>query len=159
MWLRYCNADLSYVGCFAEPIADFDKNKRLWTYYGDGSGTMTIEICKQWASARGYVYAALQFHSQCFGGNFIAAMFQNKSVCDTPCDGNSVQTCGGAWANSMYYAQRESNVESTQGRPCLLVKIGWCMCFPASKRCQQVSASHQCGAFPFIHAVANPSKQ
>lgn len=63
----------------------------------------------RWRSARrpvkreGYLYAGMEFGTQCFCGN----SFDNGGVltsgCATPCAGDSTEVCGGSKTLSMYY--------------------------------------------------------
>lgn len=97
-----CYAAPSYKGCWQEPVQVEDRNKRSLYYIMDGND-MTIEKCQQLARSRGYVYAAVQYFSQCYGGSDISN-YTKIGVCDTRCTGNKKEVCGGAYANSIYVA-------------------------------------------------------
>lgn len=84
----------AYVGCFTD-----DANRALPTNFGGGH---TIESCMAVAQANGYAYAGLQWYGQCFAGNSLGYVQVSDGECNTPCDANSGQTCGGAWRNSVY---------------------------------------------------------
>jgi hypothetical protein len=93
----------SYLGCFRDQ--------------GDPSGTagrdlagavvnnagVTTETCLQFCQQRGFTYAGTQYSSWCFCGNSYGRSGIANN-CDMKCSGNASQTCGGAWANSVYRA-------------------------------------------------------
>jgi uncharacterized protein (DUF2345 family) len=86
----------SYVGCFT------DDNNRALPAYLSLSGYETVESCKQMAAAAGYAYAGLQYYGQCFGGDALGYAQVADSECDTPCNANPSEMCGGPWRNSIY---------------------------------------------------------
>lgn len=62
-----------------------------------------VSECLTACADKGYSFAGLEFHSQCFCANFInPQMTPATSGCDTRCTGNSLQTCGGVWRLSLY---------------------------------------------------------
>ena len=51
----------------------------------------------------GYKYAGLQYTRQCFCGNEYGRRgVANEADCRAVCPGESKQTCGGTWRNSIY---------------------------------------------------------
>lgn len=93
-----------------------------WEYFGcafdnvtvrtlDGSNTsdddMTVEACVSYCSEAGYSYAGLEYSTQCYCGDSIAA--GNDPIqgvvggCLFACGGNSTQMCGGSDALSVYH--------------------------------------------------------
>lgn len=66
----------------------------------------TIDTCVEAARARGFPYAGLQFYGQCYAGNMLGygrvPDDRDKAECNTPCNANPSQTCGGVWRNSVY---------------------------------------------------------
>ena len=62
----------------------------------------TVESCSNWAKAGGYGYFGLQYYGQCFAGNGLPPTPLPETSCNTACTGNSGETCGGAWANSVF---------------------------------------------------------
>lgn len=86
-----------YVGCFG------DANARVMTQIATQEDWgMTIENCASLASQLNYAYFALQFHYQCWGSNSTSYNTLGPATCDLYCTGNAQQTCGGAYANSVY---------------------------------------------------------
>lgn len=88
----------SYVGCFK------DTDQRDLKAFTFNDAAMTTEKCVQSCATRGYAYAATQFAAHCFCDNRYGA-FGAAANCDMACSGNGGQTCGGAWANSVYRAR------------------------------------------------------
>lgn len=86
--------------CFAEPTCA-DSTARVLTFLGEDRGGMTIEKCASWAAVRGFRYSAVQWYFQCYGGNDISRYTQ-PGTCNTPCDGNRGQACGGGCSNSIF---------------------------------------------------------
>ena len=50
----------------------------------------------------GFPYAGLQFGKQCRCGHSFGR-FGHSNGCDTPCSGNSSETCGGWLAQNIYF--------------------------------------------------------
>jgi hypothetical protein len=98
-FLTVTNPD--YVGCFSEPVCTEDLNARALTFIANDEQAMTVEQCKILASQMGFAYAAVQWHSQCFGG-FDISQYTEAGTCDRPCSGDSSQMCGGSCTNAMY---------------------------------------------------------
>jgi hypothetical protein len=66
-------------------------------------GGNTVEKCQAACQNAGYVYAGMEFGTQCFCGNTIDNGGAPTSGCGTPCPGDASETCGGANALSLYY--------------------------------------------------------
>jgi hypothetical protein len=66
---------------------------------------MTVELCSELCSKRGYRYAGVQFSSWCFCGNRYGT-FGKANNCNMRCSGDSSEICGGSWANSVYKAKK-----------------------------------------------------
>ena len=85
----------NYVGCFTD-----DGNRALPTFLS--SGGETVESCVQKAAAAGYACAGLQWYGQCFAGNTPGYVQVADAECNTPCNANPGEMCGGPWRNSIY---------------------------------------------------------
>ena len=82
-----------------------DTNSYGDTYVNDNTGPLieTIETCFAAAKAQGYKYFGVQFHGQCFLGNSYGSQGALKPPsCNTPCQANGGEICGGTCANSVY---------------------------------------------------------
>lgn len=103
--LLLLHTDMSYVGCFREPVIGPNRTSRPLKFLTDGTTNMTVELCKQLARNNGFVYAGLQFYSTCYGGNDTSS-YTTLGLCDTPCAGNNSQMCGGTWTNAIYLTSK-----------------------------------------------------
>ena len=62
---------------------------------------MTVDKCVYYCADKNFAYAGVQYGKWCFCGNAPGKKI-DPSACSMPCAGNGTQTCGGAWANSVY---------------------------------------------------------
>ena len=92
----------TYVGCFA------DSDVRDLPYSAYNNSYNTVQSCAADCVSRGYAYAGLQgtgpggaTGSQCYCGNSYGDQGQSFG-CTTSCTGNSAETCGGNYANSVW---------------------------------------------------------
>ena len=105
------SATAGYVGCFAE-----NRRCELLGLGGralngamlpappaprDGDPTMTTAKCISFCRSGGWTYAGTQFGAFCFCGNSHDG-FGASAACSKPCAGAPQETCGGAWANSVF---------------------------------------------------------
>lgn len=67
----------------------------------------TVEKCQAECMAGGFIYAGMEFGSQCFCGNAILndGAPIAASSCNRPCPGDSAAICGGSNALSLYLVQ------------------------------------------------------
>ena len=84
-----------YMGCYTDSSA-----RALPTELS--SGGETVESCKAKAATAGYAYAGVQYYGQCWGGNTLGYQKVADAECNTPCNANPAETCGGVWLNSIY---------------------------------------------------------
>jgi hypothetical protein len=90
-----------YIGCGTD-----DYYER--TFDGDSTSEddMTVEKCVEMCSSGGYKFAGLEYSSECYCGNTIAADRRPKpgvlGSCNMKCSGNSKEKCGGGSALSIY---------------------------------------------------------
>jgi hypothetical protein len=83
-------AQYSYIGCFLEN----NPGRQLSTkVYANDSNTN--EQCISACSAAGWLFAATQYHNECWCGNAIPIQGDNEQDCNFPCSGNGNETCGG----------------------------------------------------------------
>jgi hypothetical protein len=88
-------APANYAGCFTDDIS-----RALPVELS--AGGQTVQSCTQMAAAAGYVYAGLQYYGQCFAGNKLGYTQVADAECNTLCNANPSEVCGGAWLNSIY---------------------------------------------------------
>ena len=65
----------------------------------------TPQQCAATARASGLKYWAIQFQSECYGGNSGYAQYGTGNPCNDLCAGTGLYTCGGAYANQVYELQ------------------------------------------------------
>ena len=110
---------LCYIGCYADNTPR-DISIDFTSYIGQ----MTVELCVRTCLSHGFLYAGVQDgyiyislknlfitcirkkaylwkRSQCFCGNSFGT-YGISSNCNSPCNRNTNETCGGPWANSVY---------------------------------------------------------
>ncbi|KAF7712666.1 Endochitinase-like family protein [Penicillium ucsense] len=85
------------VGCYSDTTL-----KRTLAQSFNIAGN-TVEKCQAVCQQNGYIYAGMEYGTQCFCGNSIDNGASLTSACGTACPGNSAEICGGANALSMYY--------------------------------------------------------
>lgn len=94
----------NYVGCYAEdrradPVGL--RNRVLGGAMIADNPAMTVDKCVSYCGSKGFAYAGTQYSKWCFCGNSYADNGEAKN-CNMACSGDNSQTCGGAWANSVY---------------------------------------------------------
>jgi hypothetical protein len=79
------------AGCYVDPV-----NPRaldVWAYYGE---PVTSSGCAKECNKRGYKFAGTENGGQCFCGNTLqGATAANSADCNTPCNGDANEICGG----------------------------------------------------------------
>ena len=90
----------AYLGCSADPVQRTLEKKVA------ASNDMTVEKCVELCKKRHYIYAGLEYSSECFCGNKLDPVGIPKpdSVgnCDMRCSGNKTQKCGDGGRLSLY---------------------------------------------------------
>lgn len=84
------------LGCFA------DTPDRVMGSSHFESSTLTVAMCLRYCTAGGYVYAGLEYSSQCFCSNTMPTV--TSSGCTSTCIGDRRASCGGSWAMNVYTA-------------------------------------------------------
>ncbi|KZT55639.1 WSC-domain-containing protein, partial [Calocera cornea HHB12733] len=82
-----------------------DSDSRALTGPMQQVSTNTVESCEQFCSSQGYIYAGVEYGSQCFCGNTLAngaGGTTASSDCNMACAGNSAETCGGSYRLNLY---------------------------------------------------------
>lgn len=65
-------------------------------------------------TSTGLLYAGLEYSYECWCGNIERAIKLDDSECNMPCNGNSLQMCGGALALSVYHTGFGGKITFTQ---------------------------------------------
>ncbi|KAF1961350.1 WSC-domain-containing protein, partial [Byssothecium circinans] len=88
----------NYQGCYDDSV----QTRALNTAYSS-SQSMTVEACVTFCNVRGYNVAGLEYFYECYCGISTNALQEkDPSECNTPCNGDSDQTCGGPNHLSVY---------------------------------------------------------
>jgi hypothetical protein len=114
-----------YVGCF------FDSTTRALPTLLRENGA-NVETCAVMADAAGAPYFGLQWYGQCWAGSSPGLVQSYQSECNTRCDSNNAETCGGGWRNSVYARTPRGNrtylgcfpESTTRVLPDLLIQSG-----------------------------------
>ncbi len=94
----FTETSTEYIGCYLDNSMDLDLP--LWM---DFKAHLTISTCQKACGALYYGYAGVQASSHCYCGDTYGKHGQQgESTCDTPCTGNTSQTCGGSTYNAIY---------------------------------------------------------
>jgi len=91
----------TYLGCYkdqGDPGGTTGRDMPGAIYSDPG---MTTSMCVERCRSGGFAYAGTQYSSYCFCGNSYGGSGRAGN-CNMPCAGNREETCGGAWANSIY---------------------------------------------------------
>lgn len=65
-------------------------------------GAVTNTNCAAYCDAKGFSMAGTEYGGQCFCDNSISSAIAVNASCDTPCNGDASQICGGNYALSVY---------------------------------------------------------
>jgi len=82
-----------YVGCYSEGTSG-----RALSAASTTSPNMTLEYCRSFCTAKGYLYAGTEYADECYCGNSFVnggALLASNASCDMICAGDNMQTCGG----------------------------------------------------------------
>lgn len=96
-------ADSAFLGCFVDQGDPTGTKDRDLDGHAFNSDSMTTELCRTTCGSRNFQYAGTQYGRWCFCGQSYGRSGAAGN-CGMPCSGNSGQTCGGSWANSVYRA-------------------------------------------------------
>ncbi|CAH1776385.1 unnamed protein product, partial [Owenia fusiformis] len=86
-----------HLGCYK------DTTERDLPHFAGSISTLTPQICIETCRDlnEGYRYAGVQNGGQCFCGTSYGKN-GSSSGCNSQCQGDSTQICGGVWANDIY---------------------------------------------------------
>jgi len=93
---------IQYKGCFVDaetrtlPFTGSD-----YVDFTNGMEKLSFESCYSMCFNTGYQYLGLQYGSQCYCGMDLPQL--GSGTCNMPCSFNNSMTCGGTWANSVYF--------------------------------------------------------
>ena len=97
-------------------VYDYPNNRVFEGRSITGQNDMTTEKCKRFCSA--YKFYGVQAGNECYCGDSSHNLLPSPDFqCDTQCQGNASQICGGSWRmkvyNNLIYEESENTVKST----------------------------------------------
>ncbi|KAJ1331407.1 glyoxal/methylglyoxal oxidase [Microdochium nivale] len=110
-------ANWTYQGCWR----DGPGPRIMPTFQAPDDTTLTRQKCAQVCFGRGYNISGTEYFRQCFCSNAIyngGVQAADESGCQTPCDGDQTQMCGGGgylsiWANGKPPVYQPPSVKTT----------------------------------------------
>ncbi|MGH9906095.1 MAG: WSC domain-containing protein, partial [Pyrinomonadaceae bacterium] len=105
-----------YVGCFKDQGAAGGTEGRDLNGSISNSAAMTTALCVNECRTKNFAYAATQYASYCFCGNSYGKSGTSEN-CNMKCAGNAGDTCGGAWANSVYATGVAASASAAAKKP------------------------------------------
>jgi WSC domain len=99
----------TYKGCWLD-----QQHGRILSFSEGDIATLTVESCVAACKGLGYSVAGMEYYTQCYCGNAIigqGVLASPQSGCNTPCGGNSAETCGGPDRMSIYSNQTNLYVQ------------------------------------------------
>ena len=118
------NTDSSYTGCYS-PAGSSSLSTKVTFQYNDAS--LTTEGCLQICANKNATWAATSAGKTCLCGtdySIGSGYYRDQSTCNSPCTGNSSQTCGWTYGYSVYNVTASSYSHQHVEHP-----AGWLGCF------------------------------
>lgn len=84
----------TYVGCVSDNVS----GGRALTGASTTSSSMTLESCRAYCDAQGYILSGTEYADECYCGNSLVnggTILSSNSTCNMLCDGNNAESCGG----------------------------------------------------------------
>lgn len=79
----------SYTGCYNDRPDSQGRALSTYNSFNDNSVAKCLTTCKA------YIYAGLEYGSECRCGNTLATFSKPGASCNKACSGNAQQICGG----------------------------------------------------------------
>jgi len=86
-----------YLGCYSDTATH-----QLSHVISTNDPALTVEKCVNDCRAMGFAYSGTQHGKECYCG-WMLGQRHPESDCNSACTGDSSQTCGGAYKNSVFY--------------------------------------------------------
>ena len=101
-----------YTGCFKDA-----ENRVLNGKVRPDVGSMTNEKCINRCKSLGFSVAGTEYGGQCYCGNEIVGSEKlDESSCNSTCEGDKSDTCGGSWALSVFSTGGEVDMRNSKLR-------------------------------------------
>jgi len=99
-----------YIGCFI----DNNNARDLMDPAILVNTPMSVELCVHTCNQANYLFAGVQYGSQCFCGNRTGSLGTvSETECNRTCTGNADEVCGGVDRNSVYLSRTTNYLNST----------------------------------------------
>ncbi|XP_051847444.1 WSC domain-containing protein 1 [Antechinus flavipes] len=89
----------SYMGCFVDSVQD--RTLKGAVFYD--LRKMTVSNCQEACAERSYIYAGLQYGTECYCGNRLPKRSSKAEECNRECRGEKGSVCGGLNRLSIYH--------------------------------------------------------
>ncbi|KAL5436596.1 hypothetical protein PMIN06_010796 [Paraphaeosphaeria minitans] len=93
------------LGCYTDRTAERTLDVEISGNFPGGYQNSTVANCISACSNGGYTYAGLEYFGECWCGNALrngGASASDQSSCNTLCNGNQTEFCGGAGRLNLY---------------------------------------------------------
>jgi len=98
-----------WQGCYADKSGSLALSGTAWN-----SNNMTQEVCVNGCSETGFAYAGVKAGKACYcGQSWNGGQDLPASQCNTPCGGNSSETCGAASAYDVFLTNQTSTTPAS----------------------------------------------
>lgn len=98
--------NFTYAGCYIDNTG----GRRILPQFPDNA---TVDGCIAFCNSNGYTVAGMEYYTQCFCGKALqngAVKASDDSQCNTACQGNTTQFCGGPDRMSIYTSSKNLTV-------------------------------------------------
>ncbi|KAK7189339.1 WSC domain-containing protein [Paraphaeosphaeria sporulosa] len=93
------------LGCYVDNMGGRTLDTEVSGTFPGGYQNSTVANCVAACSSRNYMYAGLEYYGECWCGNLLrneAALAADQTTCNTLCNGNSTEYCGGPDRLNLY---------------------------------------------------------
>lgn len=104
--IAYSGIVWRYLGCYGDaPDRTLQAGGTDSFYKGDVSRQKCVDYC----TPKGYSLSGTEDGQECFCGNSLTTHARRlpETACSTPCQGEKGDSCGGAWAVSIYMQEKQ----------------------------------------------------
>lgn len=142
--------NMTYWGCWTDQSPQTLKNQSY------SSNANTIETCTSTCAQGGNTIAGIEDGTQCFCGSSLGYLAQEvvESSCQTPCPGNSTESCGGSNRLSIFSNGRPV-VQSAPGTPEAVDGFYYINCYTEATSGRALQGSSTSGSFMTLEYCAN----
>ena len=101
-----------YAGCYRD-TSDRVLTGKIRVNLGAVSNTKCVDYCNK----AGFSMAGTEYGGQCYCGNeLVGSQKLADSACNTACEGDKAETCGGGWALTIYSKDGKASLKEAKAR-------------------------------------------